>query len=449
MKKRIFFKLLSVAVLSVLVSSMFACLAYAYDALILMVISIALGVAVAGIGSFAVALTYSDRLTQIEDGLRCMNTKNYLPSQIEEIDSSDLLYPITREISQLNKSINKRIINEKNEKAKIQQVIDNVSQGIIALNYKGKMALINSSALRMFEGSENSIGEGLSHLINDRQLLTMLNSYKDEDGSFDYKVGGKELSFAIKIIFDKNLSKKISRIIIVTDITKQKNMARQKSDFFANASHELKTPITVMQGLTELLLAKQTIDESTKKQIERIHKESLRMASLIADMLKLSKLERSEQSEELSCVNLRHVSEEIFGELSTQLQEKSVSWEITGEGDVVADSKKIFELMGNILSNAVNYNKENGTIKVILSQTKEQTVIIVRDTGIGIEKEHLPRLCKRFYRVDKSRSKKTGGTGLGLAIVKHICALYSAELEIESRMGEGTQVRVTFNNIAN
>ncbi|MBQ8145685.1 MAG: GHKL domain-containing protein [Clostridia bacterium] len=447
MTKKIFLRIFSVSLGAIIIICTFGLLGYIYDSVPLLIVAVAFALLMAIGASIALAISFSQRLNRIENCLKCMNSNNYLPSEIEKVDSSDTLYPITSELCQLNKNINKRIISEKNEKAKLQQVLDNVSQGIIALSYTSDIVHVNNSALKIFSGNGDYINKKLIFLIDDIHLVEKILSYNEEDGAFEYKIGDKELSFAIRIIFDKNLSKKISKIIIVTDVTKQKAMATQKSDFFANASHELKTPITVMLGLTELLSAKEGIDESSKKQIERIHKEGLRMASLIADMLKLSRLERSEQLDELTNVNLRSVCEEILGELSTQLASKKISWEINGEGSVIADNKKIFELVGNILSNAVNYNKENGSIKIVLAQTKEKTVIQIKDTGIGIEKEHIPRLCERFYRVDKSRSKKTGGTGLGLAIVKHICALYSADLKIESQIGEGTQVSVTFNNV--
>ena len=234
--------------------------------------------------------------------------------------------------------------------------------------------------------------------------------------------------------------------MILSDVTQEKAMAKQKSDFFANASHELKTPVTVMQGLSEILLEKENIDESSKKQLARIHKESIRLGALISDMLKLSKLERGEETDvTYTEVNLKEVSEEVLAELAGEIAEKNIAATITGNGTVLADNKKIYELIENLFSNAVHYNKPNGKIDVVISNTDNGVSIKVSDTGIGIEKEHIPRLCERFYRVDKSRSKKTGGTGLGLAIVKHICVLYNAELSIESDIGIGTAITVIFN----
>ena len=146
----------------------------------------------------------------------------------------------------------------------------------------------------------------------------------------------------------------------------------------------------------------------------------------------------------LTDVDLREIVEEVLAELSTKLAEKNITTTITGNATVVADSKKIFELIENLCLNAINYNKDGGSIKVSIIEKSGGVELKVSDTGIGIEKENIPRLCERFYRVDKSRSKKTGGTGLGLAIVKHICALYKADFSIESDVGIGTTVTVTF-----
>ena len=200
-----------------------------------------------------------------------------------------------------------------------------------------------------------------------------------------------------------------------------------------------------MQGLSELLLEKDNIDAGSKKQIERIHKESVRLNSLILDMLRLSNLERMEsEDDKIQPVRLEETAAEVAAELSHELSAKNIELKVLGSGTVYADPKKIYELVNNIVGNAVNYNKENGTVNISIEDNRSGVVFRVADSGIGIAEEHIPRLCERFYRVDKSRSKKTGGTGLGLAIVKHICAVYGAELKIESELGKGTEVTVKF-----
>ncbi len=223
----------------------------------------------------------------------------------------------------------------------------------------------------------------------------------------------------------------------------EKELARQKEEFFANASHELKTPLTAMVGLTELILSRNT-DEITRRQTERIHKETLRLSELISDMLKLSMLENTKENEIGAFTAVRDVAEEVLAELSESIEAKSITYTLRGEASVAVDEKRIYEILQNLVSNAINYNKQNGSLEILLEESDSSSSITVRDSGIGISEENIPHLCERFYRVDKSRSKKTGGTGLGLAIVKHICALYNAKFTIKSKLGEGTEVTVIF-----
>ena len=166
------------------------------------------------------------------------------------------------------------------------------------------------------------------------------------------------------------------------------------------------------------------------------------------DMLRLSDIENIQfmrgAGEPVVAVDLKEVATEVVSSLEPEAEKKELTVTVEGTGTVFADQKKIFEIVTNLTSNAVNYNKQNGRVDVGITETDETVTLKIADTGIGIEKKHIPRLCERFYRVDKSRSKKTGGTGLGLAIVKHVCAIYEAKLDITSEFGEGTTVTVTF-----
>ncbi len=330
------------------------------------------------------------------------------------------------------------------EKKFYKTLLDNVPQGIVALNYKRELVFVNDSALVKFGGKATNTGNELANFIDDAELCEKIErSMEEEQFSFIHAYNEKLFSVSGKWISKAEEEKEIAYILQFSDVSGEREIIRQKSEFFANASHELKTPITVMRGLAEILLSKENLDAQEKKQIERIHRESLRMAELISDMLKLSKLERSELEERVE-VNIREIAEEVFAELSGSIEEKNLAVSLTGEGKVFADGKNIFEIVQNLCSNAVNYNRQDGWLKVAIQDEEGWTTLTVADGGIGIEKEHIPRLCERFYRVDKSRSKKTGGTGLGLAIVKHICARYKAEMEISSELGEGTTVTVRF-----
>ena len=384
----------------------------------------------------------SGKITEVGDSLRSLNAGNYMPIKTDSDEPE--LYSVLNIINELNANTHTHIKRVQEEHDKLNTVLENVSQGIVAIDEQKKIIFVNKSISTIFDSTENVTGKDFIYLIDDLPLCEKIARHLGENYVSEYTYKGKELSVVIRKVDSQ--SDNVYSIVIITDITKEKAMQKQKSDFFANASHELKTPVAVMQGLSELLLAKETLDVASKKQVDRIHKESLRLASLISDMLKLSKLENGEDIEMiLSLVDVKAVADEVALELASELKKKNITMEVKGAGTVLADNKKIFEVVENLCSNAIHYNVENGKITIEISENEKETRITVADSGIGIEKENIPRLCERFYRVDKSRSKKTGGTGLGLAIVKHICALYNAELSIESEAGIGTTITITFN----
>ena len=383
----------------------------------------------------------SRKITEVGDSLRSLNAGNYIPIKTDSGEPE--LYSVLNEINELNANTHTHIQRVQEEHNKLNTVLENVSQGIVAIDEQKKIIFVNKSISTIFDSTENVTGKDFIYLIDDLPLCEKIARHLGENYVSEYTYKNKELSVVIRKVDSQ--SDNVYSIVIITDITKEKAMQKEKSDFFANASHELKTPVAVMQGLSELLLAKETLDEGSKKQVDRIHKESLRLASLISDMLKLSKLENGEDIDMIhSPVDVKAVADEVALELASELKKKNITLEVKGAGTVLADNKKIFEVVENLCSNAIHYNVENGKITVEISEDKKETKITVADTGIGIEKENIPRLCERFYRVDKSRSKKTGGTGLGLAIVKHICALYNAELSIESEIGIGTTISIVF-----
>lgn len=415
---------------------------YILTSLPFFLISLVLAMIIASGLAKRISGTFSERIMEVSDSLKSLNAGQYKPLKTDSTEPE--FYLVFKEINELNESTHDYMRREVRERQKLNAVLDNVAQGIVALNSDGEIAFFNGSALNLFDGNSSVAGKKLIHLIDDARLCEeVATRIGMENFVFEHEMQGKILSVAGRRITGEQDERALTDILIFTDITSSREIIRQKSDFFANASHELKTPITVMRGLTELLLEKEYLDEQEKKQIGRIHKESLRMSSLISDMLKLSKLERGEE-EELVEVELKEIATEVVAELSEECRAKNLSVEVTGEGKVFADPKKIFELIQNLCSNAVNYNKRDGSIKIVIAEKNSSVVLEVSDSGIGIEKEHIPRLCERFYRVDKSRSKKTGGTGLGLAIVKHICALYGAELSIDSEIDCGTCVTVIF-----
>ena len=391
--------------------------------------------------SHFISLNISSKIVSVGQSLKSIKRGKYVPIKADESD--DELYSVLCEINELNASTLNHIRETEREKKKLGRVLESISQGIIALDSVKNIAFINRSTREIFGCDEDVVGKGIVNMVDDLTLLSILSNHVFESYSFECTYKERELSVVMRELNSDELS--ISSIIIITDITSERAVAKQKSEFFANASHELKTPITVMQGLSELVLSDEEINEPSKKRIERIHKESVRLSSLISDMLLLSCMESGNEIELATTkVSLRETFSEAFDELKVRMAQKEISYTLSGDGEVLADPKRIYELADNLISNAIRYNKIGGKIDVTIESTDTHTEVYVKDTGIGIEKKHIPMLCQRFFRVDKSHSKKTGGTGLGLAIVKHICLLYGATIEIESELDVGSTFIVKF-----
>ena len=385
----------------------------------------------------------SSKVTEIGDSLKSLNEGQYAPIKTDM--SEPELFGVLNQINELNANIHSHIRVADGERVKLNAVLDNVSQSIIALDGSKRIVFANKRAFEMFNGTHHDIGRDLVFLIEKLPVYEQISEHLGEDFAFNCVYDDKHLSVVITKVVKEVICDDISAIIIVTDITKEKLIEKQKSDFFANASHELKTPITVMQGFAEVLMNKEGMDETSKKQLGRIYKESQRLGSLISDMLMLSKIESGDAPKRaLSEVALEDIAKEVLDGLSEKAQSRNITANIVGSAKLTADQTMIFELVENLVSNAIKYNKDGGSVTVSITETDTGVCLQVKDTGIGIEKEHLPRLCERFYRVDKSHSKRIGGTGLGLAIVKHICAISGAELSIESDFGIGTTVTVMF-----
>ena len=409
----------------------------------LLILVLAVSLVLSFVLSTFISRNVSSKVTEIGESLKSLNEGQYAPIQTDM--SEPELYGVLGQINELNANIHSHIRVADGERVKLNAVLDNVSQSIIALDRSKRIVFANKRAFEMFNGTHHDIGRDLVFLIEKLPVYEQITAHIGEDFAFNCTHDDKYLSIVITKVTNEVICDDISAIIIVTDITKEKLIEKQKSDFFANASHELKTPITVMQGFAEVLMNKEGMDDTSKKQLGRIYKECLRLGSLISDMLMLSKIESGEAPiRALSEVALEDIAKEVLDGLSEKAQSRNITASIVGSAKICANQTMIFELVENLVSNAIKYNKDGGSVTVSITETDTGVCLKVEDTGIGIEKEHLPRLCERFYRVDKSHSKRIGGTGLGLAIVKHICAISAAELSIESEFDIGTTVTVVF-----
>lgn len=227
---------------------------------------------------------------------------------------------------------------------------------------------------------------------------------------------------------------------------KQKMLDKQKKQFTANVSHELKTPLTSIAGYAELIETGMAKPEDIKPFAGVIRKQALRLVNLSEDIIQLSQLEESDDEDmSFESVNLYEIAQRCVEALNINAINKCVTLNLTGEECYIRGKAQLVEeLVYNLCDNAIRYNKENGNVTVTVTPLEKGASVSVKDTGIGIPEKYQERIFERFFRVDKSRSKATGGTGLGLAIVKHITQLHDAKLEISSEEGKGTEINVTF-----
>lgn len=390
--------------------------------------------------SIAISVFFSNKalkpLEGVKIALASINEGNYVTTM--PLSNDDNINKMLIDINDLSGKLQKNILNTANQQAKLDYIIDNITDAIIVLDKENNIQLLNTNAIKMFGVTKQIIGQDIYSLVSDKQLLDRLSNCEESgyNSTFEWSLNKVDYLCAVRDC-DNYLT-----IIVMSDITVSKNNARLRGEFFDNASHELKTPLTSIIGFNDMLSLSPK-DEAQSKYIQQIDKESHRMLALIDDMLNLSSLENNSiiNKEKLQVSN---IAKDVIQSLDSIAQIKQVAVEINGTATVYAEQKHIYELVKNLVENAIKYNKEGGKVIINLSETKRNATIEVKDSGIGIDKVHQTRVFERFYRVQKSRSRETGGTGLGLAIVKHICELYNAHLTLTSKSSAGTTVKVVF-----
>lgn len=273
--------------------------------------------------------------------------------------------------------------------------------------------------------------------------------------AFAYLLSRQQVAKLIRPINELNLDEPLENDVyeeltpLLKSIDKQNKekeaIANMRKEFSANVSHELKTPLTSISGYAEIMKSGIVKPEDMPRFSEKIYNEAKRLITLVEDIIKLSHLDEGKVELEREDVDLYELTREIISRLSPQASAKKVHMELTGESVIYNGVRQILdEMVYNICENAIKYNKEGGEIRVWVGNTLNGKKIIVTDTGIGIPEEQKERIFERFYRVDKSHSKEIGGTGLGLSIVKHGAILHNAKIHVDSELGKGTRMELTF-----
>lgn len=388
-------------------------------------------------------------LEKIQIMLENFNKGNYKPVDYEAkyVEINKIVDNINAAASKISNTLS----DLRYEQNKTKFIIENVAQGIIALSGQNRVLVSNDVIAEIFETRANIVGIPIDYLIKDEKVL---GEIKRAVGAGENVTAG-EISVADKyyrvdcrIVGDEMFEefKDIKYFLLITDVTSEANLAKMRSEFFFNASHELKSPLTAIMGFSELMMTPELSEENRAQCAKDIHESSKRMATLIEKMITLGKLDSAQYAEKKTeDVDLRKISEEVIKRLKVIADSINVTMSCEGEATVKSDPNQMYTLISNLVSNAIKYNKENGTVLVTLSQTDDTVKISVKDSGVGIPKKDIPRICERFYRVDSSHSKTSlDSNGLGLAIVKQIVDDYGAELKIDSTTGVGSTFTIIF-----
>lgn len=330
-----------------------------------------------------------------------------------------------------------RIIDSLDKKNKLEAILESMESGVIAIDNNENIILINSYSQKLFDLKEDNIGKKISDCIIDYDLINFIREIP-EIGTKEVKLFHpieRELRVKKSPIINY-LNNSIGIVITVQDITDIKRLENMRSEFVANVSHELKTPLTSIKGFSETL---RYVDDSETKNkfLDIIDKESERLTNLINDILILSNIENIHKMES-EYFNPGDVIENVLDMVKSQAYKKSIiiKYNDCFNSEILGSKDKFHQLAVNLIENAIKYSNENGIVKIDLTLEEQYFVFKVKDNGIGIPKNDIPRIFERFYRVDKSRS--TRGTGLGLAIVKHIVKLFNGEISVKSKVGIGS-----------
>jgi two-component system, OmpR family, phosphate regulon sensor histidine kinase PhoR len=346
-------------------------------------------------------------------------------------------------------SLKDKIYSIKDKNTKMEAILSSVVNGILAVDSNKHILFINPMAQQMLNIIEGDVeGKHLLQVIRNNKIDNMLRDILENKGFEENEI---TVNYPFEKVFRLNSNairypeshEIIGIIIIIQDITEIKRLEKIRSDFVANVSHELKTPLTSIKGFVETLKAGAIEDHDTAiRFLSIIEDEADRLNRLISDILSLSLLENKKNKAIYEVINTADKIKEIVSLLQSQAASKNIDLNARVEADInklMGDPDHFKQMLINIVDNAVKYTPEGGAIEVKAYNSGNDVIISVKDNGIGIPKEHISRLFERFYRVDPSRSRNVGGTGLGLAIVKHIIMQFDGKIEVHSQIDKGTE----------
>lgn len=353
----------------------------------------------------------------------------------------DELSPLLMKIDAQNRKINRQMLDISNKKHELADIMDNIHESIVIIDKHGVVLSINGAALKMFgKNKDKCVGQFLLSVNRDVIFIEILEKIKSDDQfQVDFSTNGKIYRVAVSSASNSG------SMLIFLDVTERRAAQKMRVEFSANVSHELKTPLQTISGYAELLSNGMVVPEKQIEFSRYIYNESQRMTALIQDIINLSYLDEQSNFAKKIPVDVYEIALQVKSELEIKADKCKIELEVEGSSSTInAISRLIHECIYNLTDNAINYNKENGSVIISVQDSELFTTLTVKDTGIGIPIYEQDRIFERFYRVDKSRSRTTGGTGLGLSIVKHIATLHGGKIDVKSQVGVGTSITIAF-----
>ena len=360
-----------------------------------------------------------------------------------ENDTYEELSPLLSKIHRQHEQINTHLLQLRQKTDEFEQITASMKEGLVLLNAKGKILSINPAAAALFGAAGNSVGVDFlaierSHKMNRATTVAL------ESGHTSIREERNGRIFQIDISRIESAGKVMGLVILAFDISEREYAERARREFSANVSHELKTPLTSIIASADLIENNLVKPEDMSRFIGHIKKEAIRLLTLIEDIIRLSQLDEGVELP-TEAVDLSTVAKEAVEQLQDTADNSNVQIDLRTESCILQGVPGLLhEIVYNLVENAIKYNIPGGTVAVSVDKTANGVELKVSDIGIGIPAEHQDRVFERFYRVDKSHSKQSGGTGLGLSIVKHAASYFDAVIDLQSEVGKGTTITVTF-----
>ena len=342
-----------------------------------------------------------------------------------------------RRMDAQNRRITEQMHSQKRNQTVVTTMLRGLREGLIVLGEGHHVLVINPAARHILNAGNGDLShKSLLEISRNETLMRILN---DNGGSGEMHIGGHTYH-----VSSSPAEGEVGIVLLLQDITEAQTAEQNRKQFTANVSHELRTPLTTISGYAELLETGLAKPEDTSELGQKIHTESLHLLSLVEDILRLSKLDEG-ATDDKQPVELLMLAQACVSKLRDYADKSNVSLTVEGEATMVmGDHTLLEEMIINLIDNAIKYNKDGGSVSVLVGTEADHPFITVKDTGLGIPPDHHHRVFERFYRVDSSRSKDTGGTGLGLSIVKNGAQLHRATVSLESEPDKGTQITIHF-----